>query len=122
MDDRKNTDMVSGTLIRRTTEVRIGGRLVRAKTHEERADEEGVIATEEQDELFTLDCGHVGEVGGRCSACSRLICRECASRLGTCSVCGGVMCGECAETSVLDRDKRYHRACFWEGVLRKLFG
>jgi len=73
-----------------------------------------VIATK----LNVCDCGHLGEVGGRCSSCYRTLCREC-SRI-VCSNCGKVYCWECLKESLFKKNRAYCRSCQWKVIRRKI--
>ena len=129
-DEEKDAleDVIEGTGERRIEIVRVG----------ERVSATGTIKTSEQEDRFTKggvlerisrvtiglpDCNHVGiEIGGQCPVCHRYFCRACVERFGTCFVCGGVACPTCSVSTILDKEKRYHKACFGEAVLRKLLG
>lgn len=122
MDEDLRKNLIKGTQERRTEVLRIGSRVVKVAIYEEQIDEEGVLERKNVDERSQLDCGHMGNVGGVCSECNRYFCEECAKQYGTCFVCGALACPNCSESTVLDKNKRYHKSCWLESVKRKIFG
>lgn len=120
--DDKNENVIEGTTERKTEIVRVGNRIIKTSIYEEQINEEGVLERRNIEEKTPLDCGHVENPAGECPVCHRFFCQVCVSRHGTCFVCGGVACPTCSDSTVLDKDKKYHRTCFWESVRRKILG
>ncbi len=121
-------DILEGTSERRIEIVRVGGRIsdtriIRTSEQQDRITGEGALERVSHVTIGLPDCNHVGiDIGGQCPVCQRWFCKECVSRYGTCFVCGGVACPTCSVSTILDKEKRYHKACFGEAVLRKLLG
>ncbi len=127
-EDDKEQGILGGTQERKIEIVRVGGKIsetgiLKTTVYEEKFNDEGAMERISNVTMGVADCGHVGiEAGGKCPVCGKWYCKECAARYGTCFVCGGVACPNCSESTVLDKNKRYHKACFKEAVKRKLLG
>lgn len=115
-------DGLDGTSERKIHVVKVGDRIVKTTISEEQITNEGVVVRKDLEEVTALDCGHLENVGGRCPVCMRFFCSGCVSRFGTCFVCGGVACPTCSQSTILDREKKYHKACWLESIRRKIFG
>ncbi len=122
-----NEDLLAGTQERKVETVRVGGRIsetgvIKTTSYEENMTPEGILERKTTVLLCEPDCRHVGvDIGGQC-LCGLWWCKDCAERHGTCEICGQLVCPTCGTTKILDKSKKYHRACFWESVKRKLFG
>ena len=125
MSDEKE-DLQFGTNQRNVQIVRVGRRIaesgvVKIVSYEENITPEGVLERITTTEFGQPDCDHVGvEIGGQC-LCGLWWCRDCAAKQGNCLVCGRICCPSCSDSTVLDRNKRYHRACWAESIKRKIF-
>jgi hypothetical protein len=125
MSDTDNP--LAGTQERKVEVVRIGGRIaqtgvVKRTAYEENMTSEGVLERITTTEFGVPDCDHVGvEIGGQC-LCGSWWCKDCAAKYGNCHVCGRLTCPTCGEATILDKSKKYHKACFGESVKRKIFG
>jgi len=77
------------------------------------------------EKVNVCDCGHVGEVAGRCSnpACRKTLCKDCCK---TCELCGKVFCKECLTTLPGKTDVYMCRSCRRKAlrrtIARKLLG
>ena len=77
------------------------------------------------EKINVCDCGHVGEVAGRCSnpSCRKTLCRDCCK---TCELCGNVYCRECLTTLPGNSDIYLCTSCrkklLMRTILRKLLG
>lgn len=124
-DDKE--DLLEGTQERKVEVVRVGGRIeetgiIKATSYEEKITSEGVLERITTVSFGQPACDHVAvEIGGQC-LCGLWWCRECSTRQGNCHVCGRLVCPTCGEATVLDKGKKYHKACFGESIRRKLFG
>ena len=122
-----NDNPLAGTQERKVEVVRIGGRIaqtgvVKRTAYEENMTSEGVLERITTTEFGVPDCDHVGvEIGGQC-LCGLWWCKDCAAKSGNCHVCGRLTCPTCGEGTILDKNKKYHKACFGESVKRKIFG
>ena len=125
-DDEKEKP-VFGTQERNVEIVSVGARIaetgiLKTTRYDEVMAPDGVLEKIKRIEYGRPDCDHVGiDVGGEC-LCHLWWCRNCASQLGNCFVCGRLTCPTCGETTVLDKNKRYHRACWRESVKRRILG
>jgi hypothetical protein len=121
-----NETPIAGSNERKTEVVRVGRRIaetgvVKATSYEERITPDGTLERVTTTEFGVPDCHHVGvEIGGQC-LCGLWWCKACSDLLGTCAVCGRLVCPSCGKAKILDKTKKYHRACFWRSVLMKIF-
>lgn len=122
MNDRNKKNFLEGTTERKIDIVRVGNRVVKTVVTEEHVDNEGVLVRKNIEEIVQADCGHVENVGGQCPVCQRYFCKACVERFGTCFVCGGIACPSCSESTVLEKNKKYHMVCWPESIRRKIFG
>jgi len=126
MSDR-NEEVLLGTNQRKKEIVKVGRPItetgvIKVTSYEEKITPEGVLERITTVEFGQPDCGHVGrEIGAQCPICQRWYCRECSEKYGICYVCGGLACPHCSDSTVLDKNKRYHRACWKESIRRKIF-
>ncbi len=127
MNDDQNENLMEGTTERKIEIARVGRRIaetgvIKITSYEESMTAEGVLERITTVEFGQPDCDHIGvEVGGQC-LCGLWWCRDCAARQGNCHVCGRLTCPTCGESTVLDRNKRYHKACLGESIRRKILG
>jgi hypothetical protein len=126
-EDKFDELPMTGSQEKKTETVRVGGRIsetgvVKRTSYEENVTEEGTLERLTTVEFGQPDCDHVGvDIGGQC-LCGLWWCRECAAKNGNCHVCGRLVCPVCGRETVMDKNKKYHKACFWKAVKRKLFG
>ena len=124
-DEQEN--LLEGTQERKVEIVRVGGRIaetggIKVASYEERMTSDGTLERISTTTFHSPDCNHIGvEIGGLC-LCGLWWCRACAEKYGNCEICGQLVCPTCGTTKILDKKKKYHNACFWESVKRKLFG
>lgn len=118
---------LAGTQERKVEVVRVGRRIaetgiVKATSYEETMTPDGTLERITTTEFGVPDCNHVAvDIGGEC-LCNLWWCRDCSEKHGICDVCGKVTCPTCGTSKILDKEKKIHRACFWESLRRKLFG
>ena len=126
-DEKEKDDLLSGTSERKIDVLKVGDILSKAGTikitsSEERITGEGILERVTNTAICVCNCGHLNsEVGGQC-LCGLWWCRNCAEKFGNCIVCGKLCCPNDSDSTILDRNKRYHKACWLESVKRKIFG
>lgn len=127
MYEEPKEDLLEGTQEKKIEIVKVGDKIaetgvIKISSYEENMTAEGVLVRITTVEFGQPDCDHIGvEIGGQC-LCGSWWCRECAARQGNCHVCGRLTCPTCGESTVLDRNKRYHKACFGKSLKRKILG
>jgi hypothetical protein len=122
MKDDTRESFKGGTTERSVEITRIGQRVMSRTVQEEQMNQDGVLEKRKVEEITQLDCGHIGHAAGECPVCHRLFCQACVNQHGICFVCGGVACPNCSVSTVLDKNRRYHKVCWPESVKRKIFG
>jgi len=72
------------------------------------------------EKINVCDCGHVGEIAGRCSnpSCRRALCKDCCY---TCSLCGLVYCRECLSLISSRKKEQVCRFCRPRALRNALF-
>lgn len=127
MNDDSKEKLLEGTQEKRIEIVKVGKKIavagiVKKTSYRENITCEGILEKITEIEFGQPHCDHVGvEIGGQC-LCGLWWCRECASKQGNCFVCGRLVCPTCGEATVLDKNKKYHKACWTESVRRKMLG
>ena len=69
-----------------------------------------------------LHCNHIvepSEVGGKCTRCKHIVCKQCFSQ---CSYCLRWFCVECLHHSFFGKKCTYCRSCAWKVLIRNLLG